>query len=368
MIPVRDMMNVINALASVAQEWSDPDHAPRAQAVEETLDLDNRFTEEAITFAVNQQMSLLTLPALTAWQKVLGQEGTRGAEETRHGKTLGVLNPGNIPMVELQDFTAALLAGFSYAGTASSRSAVLFPAFADAVSNAVSGSEASPLIRLGTFNDVLSVADALIASGSDETMTVVRTRAEEAGIAPEAMWIRGHRTSVAILDGGEDEEERLDLAEDALLHEGLGCRNASLVFAPDNLEPDPLLDAFATFRGLFPSHPGTSGSLKMQQAFLAAINAPHAWADGLPFLLSKGDPEPQSPGHIRWTSYGSPDVIVEWMAAHGHTVQCVYARRGRTEVWAERLSREVEPIGTAQRPSLDWCPDGRSHQDFFSML
>lgn len=361
-----DMTNMIDALASVAREWSDPDHAPRAQAVEETLDLDNRFTEEAITFAVNQQMSLLTEPALRAWQTELGGAGVG------QGMTLGVLNPGNIPMVELQDFTAALLAGFAYAGTVSSRSSVLFPAFVEAVTVALRNAnpEFRPeeRVRLGTFNDVMSVADALIASGNDDTMDIVRARAVEAGLQPEAMWIRGHRTSVAILDGGEDEEERLDLAEDALLHEGLGCRNASLVFAPSTLGPDPLLDAFATFRGLFPAHPGTSGGLKMQQAFLAAVDAPHAWAEGMPFLLSKGDPEAQSPGHIRWSTYDAPDMIVDWMSANGDAVQCVLARKDRVDVWAGRLGRSVEPLGTAQRPALDWCPDGRSHQSFFSVL
>lgn len=355
-----------DVLATVASRWSDPDHPPRARAVEATLDLDNRFTEEAIAFAVNQQMSLLTPDALERWQKKLG-DGETGTEHHSAQRVVGVLNPGNIPMVELQDLVAVLLAGFAWRGTVSSRSPALLPAFLEELRTVADG--AVPVdARISTLSDILDEAWALIASGSDDTLADVSSRAVAAGIPVTRQWMRGHRFSIAILDGGEDEEELLDVAEDALLHEGLGCRSTALLFVPATQGPDGVLDAFATFRGTFPAHPSTAGSLKMQQAFLEALDVPHAWADGMAFLMSRGEAEVQQPGHIRWVPYTSPVGVAEWVDKHRHTLQAVYARRERTDVWSERLGVPVDPLGTAQRPGLDWNPDGRSHADFFRVL
>lgn len=356
------MNAIVKALAECATMWSDPDHPTRAEAVEETLAMDNTFTEEAIAFAVNQQMSLLTPKALEAWHRKLGGEGGAGGD-ARARRVIGVLNAGNIPFVEIQDLVAVLLAGFAWRGTVSSRSLALLPRFLDDLR------ESGPIdAEIASLSDVLDTAWALIASGSDDTLTEVRTRASAAGIPDARQWMRGHRYSIAILDGGEDEEERLDLAEDALLHEGLGCRNAALIFAPATLVPDDVLDAFATFRGTFPAHSSTSGSLKMQQAFLEALGTPHAWADGLAFLISKGDAEPQQPGHIRWVAYDSPAEVMEWVKTHQNELQTVFARKDRLDRWRERLGRDVEQLGTAQRPALDWQPDGRSHAEFFESL
>src|SRR5690625_7578985 len=54
-------------LARVAERWRDPDYEPRAAAVEETLAAPNRFTEEAVAFAVNQQKALVTPDAPDSW-------------------------------------------------------------------------------------------------------------------------------------------------------------------------------------------------------------------------------------------------------------------------------------------------------------
>src|SRR5690625_7069703 len=59
----------------------------------------------------------------------------------------------------------------------------------------------------------------------------------------------------------------------------------------------------AAFRGVFPAHEKTPGSLKMHQAMLAAVEHPHAYGEGLEFLVSKGPPEVQIPGHVRWSEY-----------------------------------------------------------------
>ena len=111
---------IIDAIARVAEAWQDPDYEPRAEVVAQTLEAPNRFTEEALAFAVNQQMSLLTPEAMKTWIK--GRRAT-------HSRLVGVLNAGNIPLVGLQDFLAVVLTGHQYLGSVSSKSPVLLPAF-----------------------------------------------------------------------------------------------------------------------------------------------------------------------------------------------------------------------------------------------
>lgn len=338
---------IVGALCKAAQAWSNTEYPLRQDAVELTLEADNRYTEAAIAFAVNQQMSLLTEGALTSWQSELGWNDA---------ETIGVLNPGNIPLVELQDFVAVLLSGRAYVGTVSSKSPALFPAFvADVL-------EHCPSIRanLADLDEVIASSDRLIAAGTDETMHDVRAMLEDAGKDVLKCWFRGHRTSIAILDGRETEDDLVCLAEDVLLHEGLGCRNVSLVFAPESMPIDPVLDAFAAFRGLFEAHESTLGVLRMQQAFLGALNVPHAFADDHQFLISRGAAEPQQPGHLRWVPVGKQDEAESWLRTHAPSIQAVFTN---TAFDGEGIT--VEALGMAQRPMLDWAPDGMSHIEFF---
>ncbi len=334
----------IEAVAKAAAAWCEPDHPARADAIEATLDAPNRFTEQATTFAINQQMDQLTPHALQDWL---------GGHWADAPQTVGVLNAGNIPLVGLQDLLAVVLTGHNYVGSVSSKSPHLLPAFVDELKTHDPDWPA-------TFDEAEALfarVDAIIATGDDETVDWVTEQCDAHGIATDHRLLRGHRYSVAVIDGEEDEDDREDLAEDALLHEGYGCRNVAIVWAPRDLSPDPYLNALARFRGLFPVHSEVPGTLQMQQAFLEATDQSHAYGEGLEFLVSRGEPEPQRPGHIRWAEYDTLDEVREWLAAHDDQIQLVTAR---PEV-AERLGPAVPTaaLGSAQRPDLDWQPDGK---------
>ncbi|MDE2995449.1 MAG: hypothetical protein OXT73_01720 [Bacteroidota bacterium] len=338
-----DPVSIINVLSKVARQWLDPDYGVREDAIERSLEADNRFTEAALNFAINQQMALLTSEALQAWQTELGWQPN---------ESVAVLNPGNIPFVELQDLVAVLLSGRRYFGTVSSKSPALLPAFASDMLSLVPD---LPL-DLVDFEEAVGSADRVWASGSDETMDWVREQAAEYGIEEERCWLRGHRFSVSVLNGQESSEDLVDLAEDVLLHEGLGCRNVSIIFAPESLSIDPVLEAMATFRGMFEAHERTAGQLKMQQALLQAVDVPHAWADGHQFLISRGEAEVQAPGHVRWVPYTDRSQAETWISAQASTIQAVFSIMRELKVPCP-----VEHLGQAQRPSLTWAPDGRSH-------
>jgi hypothetical protein len=159
-------------------------------------------------------------------------------------------------------------------------------------------------------------AAVLLAAATDAADHAALVAAcEAAGVPPARRLLRPPRLAVAVLDGSEPEAARDGLAEDVLLYDGQSRRSVRLVWAPTGAAPDALLDALATFRGAVPAHPDTPGTLRMQQAFLEARGASHAYGDGLAFLVSRGAPEPQPAGHLRWSEYDALADVGAWLAS-----------------------------------------------------
>lgn len=360
-----DKRELVRAVAAAADAWANPDYDPRQIAVEETLEASNIFTEEAVAFAVNQQMSLLTEEALEAWI---------GGRTASSPCTVGVLNAGNIPFVGLQDFLAAILTGHGYLGSVSSKSPALLPGFAADLCRFAPDIAA----RFAPLPELLTGGDALIATGSDETIAWLREGArnpapddvqdEKAGkahgIPPARCLFRGHSFAAGVLDGRERADTYERLAEDVLLHEGFGCRNVAVMWAPRGLAPDGLLEAMARFRAVFPVHNRTAGRLAMQRALLEAVDAAHAYGEGLEFLVSRGEPEAQSPGHLRWVEYDDIADVNAWLDKQ--PVQLVVATP-RVRKRLEFAGLLLAP-GEAQRPTLDWRPDSVDTVEFLAGL
>jgi len=150
-----------------------------------------------------------------------------------------------------------------------------------------------------------------------------------------------------------------------LLFEGRGRRRLAVLWAPCDHPPDTYLEAMARFRGLFPAHPDTPGTLQMQQAFLEARDDPHAYADGLQFLMSRGDPEPQRAGHVRWTEYDDFSDVGNWLSARGEEVYAVIARRHLHDQLPEHWP--IRSPGGVHVPPLD-DEEGRAVVSFLREL
>ncbi len=104
----------------------------------------------------------------------------------------------------------------------------------------------------------------------------------------------------------------------------------------------------------------------MKQAFLAAVDVSHAYGEGMEFLVSKGDPEPQEPGHVRWVEYRTEEELVGWIRDHKEEIQLIVAGRGQQGIFD--VGPLVVNFGDAQRPTLDWCADGVDTLDFLQAL
>ncbi len=304
----------IDAIAAAAADWRAPDHPPREAAVADTLAAPNRWTKEAIDYALNRWMQRLTPEALTDW---LGDAAPAAPT------TVGVLHGSSGPLVGLRDAVAIWADGHTCLGHTAEASPALLPAFGRAVSDRTDSIDAEFVEQ----EPLLERAAAVTAQPARDDAAAVRAACDDHGIADDRRLVRPTLLAVAVLDGHEGDDALGGLAEDALLYDGGGHRRLALLWAPGDLSPDAYLEAMARFRGVFPAHEDTPGALQMQKAFLEARDEPRAYAEGLEFLMSRGEPKvPRPDGHLRWTQYTALDAVDEWITTHRSALAAVVAR------------------------------------------
>lgn len=272
----------IQAITAVAARWEDPDDAGRSQAVEQLLAGGEPYTEEGLAFALNHLMHHLTEEALQAHTHVPQSES----------QTITLTTEDHAPLALFPAVLALVLRGHRAHVNANHPTLVLLRAFWDEV--AVAGDH-----------------DVILGDGTESTSVIAVSK----------------KQAVAILDGKEQRQARENLAEDVLLHDGQADANVALIWAPEALAPDAYLEAFAQFRAIFPVHSRTTGRLKMQQAFLKAQDAPHAYGEGWEFLLSKGEPAFQPAGHVRWVPYASLAEVKVWLGERKEALSYIAARK-----------------------------------------
>jgi len=258
-------------------------------------------------------MQRLTHEALKRWVNSIRRDGG--------GPTVAVLHGPEEPLSGFRAAVAVWALGYPYVGSVPDASPSLLPAFARDV-----GEEEGSLIEFAPVEEALTRADAVLADPRPEIESLPAV-CDRYGIPDDRRLLRPPTFSVGIVDGHESEDEMERLAEDMLLYEGKGRRRLAVLWAPAAHAPDPYLEAMARFRGLFPAHDDTPGTLQMQQAFLEARDEPHAYADDLQFLVSLGDPAPQKAGHVRWAEYDELDDVNRWWTDHREEVYAVVARR-----------------------------------------
>ena len=157
--------------------------------------------------------------------------------ENHHPKKVGIVMAGNIPLVGFHDFLCVFISGHIAVMKPSSKDNVLIRHLIEKLI------EWNPDVASAVqFGELLKGCDAYIATGSNNS-----GRYFEFYFQKYPHIIRKNRTSVAILTGKESAEELDRLADDVYLYFGLGCRNVTKLYVPDNFDFIPLLEAFKKY-------------------------------------------------------------------------------------------------------------------------
>ena len=185
------------------------------------------FTPEHISLAINNIVSqFLQRDKLTAWLAKY--------QLPAEPKIVGIVMAGNIPLVGFHDFLCGFISGHYVHMKLSSKDDVLLTYILRLL-----GEWEPEVLEQVEIKERLNGCDAYIATGSNNTAHYF-----EQYFAKYPNIIRKNRTSVAILDGSETDEELTLLADDVYLYYGLGCRNVTQVCVPREFTFERLLKAF----------------------------------------------------------------------------------------------------------------------------
>jgi len=254
----------------------------------------------------------------------------------------GVVMAGNIPLAGFHDFLSVLISGNILNAKLSAHDSVLMPLIAEELKKINPAWEE----RI-TFCDRIAETDAVIATGSNNT-----ARYFEYYFKDRPLLLRRNRNSAAILTGSESEAELSGLAEDVLSYFGLGCRNVSMIFIPEDYPLEKIT------RALFPmnrilEHHKYANSYTYQRTLLLMDLQPFTDTG---FCILRESELPGSPvGVIHYSRYKSPEEVIRWTEANKDQLQCITGK----------ILPGTIPHGMAQYPGVK---DYADHTDTMSFL
>lgn len=294
------------------------------------------FTPEFIAYATQQVVTrYLHATELEKWAASYGI-----ADQPATSKDVGIIMAGNIPMVGLHDLLCVFVSGHRAVVKASSKDDVLIRHLVDTL---VAWEPA--VDKQVRFAPMLKGCDAYIATGSNNSAGYF-----EYYFGKYPSIIRRNRTSVAILDGSETPEQLRALADDVFIYFGLGCRNVTKLYVPDNYDFPPLLNAFSAYNYLGEHH-----KYKNNYDYNLAIHLLNKeFYMSTPALLLIETDAFFSPISQLNYSYYTDDISLRELPSHPD-LQCI-------------VGKGFLPFGESQQPRLADFADGVDTLQFLQLL
>ena len=250
--------------------------------------------------------------------------------ENSNPQTMGIVMAGNLPMVGFHDMLCAFVAGQRQLIKLSSKDDILLKHLV-----AIMADWHPPVEALISFADTLKGCDAYIATGSNNS-----SRYFEYYFGKYPHIIRRNRTSVAILDGTETTGELDKLADDLLTYFGLGCRNVTKLYVPENYSFEPLLNALNKYEHYSNFHKYRH-NYDYQLALLMMGNKYYMTNGAV--LLSENNSFFSAISHVHYQIYNDVEALES--LRQNPDVQCIVGHNHLL-------------FGEAQRPSLTDYADG----------
>lgn len=285
------------------------------------------FTEEFVDLSVsNIANQFLNEDKLTNWVKKYNVNDSPSIV-----KNIGVVMAGNIPLVGFHDFLCVFISGHQQTIKASSKDDVLIKFLVKKLYEW----EITIQNYIG-FAENLKNCDAYIATGSNNS-----SRYFDYYFGKYPNIIRKNRTSVAVLDGTETNEDLDKLSDDIQLYFGLGCRNVTKLYVPHNYDFLPLLNALRKFDHYFLYHK-YKHNYDYQLAILMMGNKFYMTNESVVFAENASIFSPVS--QVNYEYYDNVTNVTDHLLLNTN-VQCV-------------VGNGFTAFGTAQQPSLTDYADG----------
>lgn len=254
---------------------------------------------------------------------------------------IGVVMAGNIPLVGFHDFLSVFITGHHQLIKLSDKDDVLLPFLIDKLKH-----WNVKVASVVTTSEVLKDCDAYIATGSNNS---ARYFHHYFGKYPSV--IRNNKTSVALLKGDETEEQLASLAEDVYTYFGLGCRNVTKLFVPEDYNFELLLKAFKKYN-YFSDITKYRNNYDYNLALLIMNNKYYMANESI--ILSENENIFSPVSVLHYSYYKNEKEIFEQLK-NDENIQCVVAKK-------------AVPFGKSQEPGLFDYADGIDTMEFLLSL
>ena len=262
-------------------------------------------------------------------------------DDNINGKNIGLVMAGNIPLVGFHDFLCVFMSGHTQTIKLSGKDDVLLKHLVQklyswdiSVQNYIS------------FAEMLKGCDAYIATGSNNS-----ARYFEQYFAKYPSIIRRNRTSAAILNGKESEEELNKLSDDVHLYFGLGCRNVTKIFVRAGYDFVPLLKAFDKYK-YFADHHKYKNNYDYQLSIALMNNIYYMTNEST--LLIESEEIFSAISQLNYSFYDNAEKVTALLKDNSD-VQCI-------------VGQQHTPFGQAQQPGLFDYADGVDTMQFLLSL
>ncbi|SMC33978.1 acyl-CoA reductase [Chryseobacterium sp. YR221] len=333
-----ELSDYIKAFLSKKTEDYNQDDVDIELLLQKTKIENQWFTLENQKFALQQWADLLTAESINGWLK--------NYSISKISKRVGLILAGNIPLVGFHDVVSVVLSNHIPVIKLSSKDKYMIP-FLLKKWKEFSGDQVQ-----FEFVERLENFDAVIATGSNNT-----ARYLEYYFKNHLSIIRKNRTSVAVLKGDETEEELQLLANDIFQYFGLGCRNVTRIFIPQDYIIDRLFESFIGFQDIINHHKYANNYDYNRAVYL--LNQDKFWDNN--FVMLKEDDKLFSPlSVINFSRYTSLDDVKDFIAENEENIQCIVAK--------DELGLDSIHFGDAQNPGLDTYADNVDTMKFLEMV
>ncbi|MEQ9186644.1 MAG: acyl-CoA reductase [Cryomorphaceae bacterium] len=335
----------IQAFANVGKYLTDflsnpaAEHHERARAtVALAFHKNGWFTEREVNRALTYWSEALNEDDLASWTKPYVPDQVEPL-------SVGLILAGNIPLVGFHDILCTILSGHRAIIKPSSVDSVLIEWMMERL--VVTTPQANDWFELRNETQRMSDYDAVIATGSNNS---ARYFEHYFGDVPHI--IRKNRTSVAVLDGTESEDQLALFMQDIFDYYGLGCRNVTKVFLPKGYDLNKIFAASLPFvyvmdNKKYANNYAYHRTLMMMQQRHVLEN------DVLLMAASESLFSPVSVLHYAY--YEDIEQVEMELKAQEEQIQCVVSKTGVT-------------FGKAQKPQMNDYADGVDTMHFLRNL
>ncbi|MDR0386057.1 MAG: hypothetical protein LBH60_08265 [Prevotellaceae bacterium] len=334
MIDRKYITDAFSCLGEIITDYLDGSaNSPAIEQATELSCIDNYwFTKENILRALDAvAKNMLDSKKLSEWISQYPFDRS-GSQRT------GLIMAGNIPLVGFHDMLCTLLSGNIAIIKPSSKDRRLIKTLCEILTDKFPDMTGRIIFTSGKPQNVHNV----IATGSNNAARYFRAEYKN-----RPLLLRKNRYSTAILDGSETGSELEALADDIFCYFGLGCRNVSNVFVPENYEWNMLFDAMGKYASIL-NHQGYNDCFRYRKA-LSDLSGENYLSNGF-VIIRKTGPAFPAIASINCTVYKSIEQATAFIAEQRDRIQCVVAGIQHTE--------DTIPFGYTQKPGLSDYADG----------